>query len=205
MDTFFDRVDATRRRCDVLQHPFYQRWARGELTRSELAFYAGQYRHAVVALADATAHAGDERHADEERGHIALWDRFVVSVGGDTGAAATVETAACVAAWADEGRDRAATLAALYAIESSQPAISDTKRAGLVEHYGAAPESDATRYFDLHATLDHAHAAGDRRELGALIRPANEERLLAEAERVLRANWQLLDGVQSRTALPAHD
>lgn len=205
MDTFFDRVDATRRRCDVLRHPFYQGWARGDLTRSELALYAGQYRHAVVALADAAAHAGNERHAEEERGHIALWDRFVLSVGGDTGAAATPETAACVAAWADDRRDRAATLAVLYAIESSQPAISETKRAGLIEHYGAAPDSDATGYFDLHANLDHAHAARDRRELHPLVQPGNEERLLAEIERALHANWQLLDGVHAPRALPAPD
>ena len=52
-------------------------------------------------------------------------------------AAAAPETAECAAAWADPSRDRATTLAVLYAIESAQPAISETKRAGLIEHYGA--------------------------------------------------------------------
>ncbi|GAC1524551.1 MAG: hypothetical protein NVS2B6_11230 [Thermoleophilaceae bacterium] len=196
MANFFDRADDVRRRWDVLSHPFYERWTRGELSLDELAFYAGQYRHAVVALADAAAHAGDERHAEEERSHIEQWDGFVRSVGGDARAVATPETAACAAAWADPGRDRAATLAALYAIESSQPAISESKRAGLVEHYGAARGSDATRYFDVHAVVDHAHAAHNRRELAAVMRPADEERLLTEVETVLQANWQLLDGVQ---------
>jgi pyrroloquinoline-quinone synthase len=203
MDNFFDRLDEVRRRWDVLAHPFYERWTRGELARDELAFYGGQYRHAVVALADAAAHAGDERHAEEERSHIELWDGFLRSVGGDVGAAPASETEACVAAWADTGRDRAATLAALYAIESAQPAISETKRAGLVEHYGAVPGSDATRYFDVHAVLDHAHAAHHRQELAAVLQPAEEGRLLAEAERVLRANWRLLDGVQASASLAA--
>jgi pyrroloquinoline-quinone synthase len=197
MDSFFDRADAVCRRCDVLRHPFYQRWSRGELRRRDLGHYAGQYRHAVVALADASARAGDNQHANEERGHIVLWDQFLASYDGDRYAPATPETAACAAAWAAPDRDRMATLAALYAIESSQPAISETKRTGLVAHYGAAPGSDATRYFDVHAVLDREHAERDRRELAGLMRPDDEERLLAEIERVLTANWRLLDGVEA--------
>jgi hypothetical protein len=54
----FERIAAARERWNVLKHPFYTRWERGELTRPELAFYAGEYRHAVVALADAAAAAG---------------------------------------------------------------------------------------------------------------------------------------------------
>jgi pyrroloquinoline-quinone synthase len=203
MDGFFDRADAIRERWDVLRHPFYQRWSQGDLAPGELAFYAGQYRHAVVALADAAAHAGDAGHAAQERAHVALWDGFLESVGGDAGAAPAPETAACAAAWADDTRDRAATLMALYAIEAAQPAISETKRAGLVEHYGIEAGSEATRYFDLHAVLDHEHAAHARAELEATMAPAEEDRLLAEAERVLQANWRLLDGVQERASVVA--
>ena len=47
-----ERIDAARERWNVLEHPFYTRWSCGELTRDELAHYAGEYRHAVVALAD---------------------------------------------------------------------------------------------------------------------------------------------------------
>jgi len=195
MGDFFDRVDEVRQRWDVLRHTFYQRWSQGELSGDELAFYAGQYRHAVVALADAAEHAGDAGHAAEERSHVALWDGFLDTYGGDRDAEATPDTAACAAAWADDARDRAATLTALYAIESAQPAISETKRLGLVEHYGAAPDTDATRYFDLHAVLDVQHAAHAREELAAILRPGDEDRLVAEAERVLQANWRLLDGV----------
>jgi pyrroloquinoline-quinone synthase len=201
MPAFFERVDDVCRRHNVLQHPFYQRWSRGELSRPELAFYAGQYRHAVVALAKAAAQAGNEEHAEAEYNHIELWDQFVGAVHGDTRAAATESTMACVRAWADERRDRAATLAVLYAIESSQPAISQTKRAGLFRHYGAAPNSDATRYFDVHVAVDRVHAAEDRRELSTLIEPADEERLLAHVERALRGNWCLLDAVQAQEPL----
>jgi pyrroloquinoline-quinone synthase len=200
---FFDRVDEVRARWDVLRHPFYERWARGELAPAELAFYAGQYRHAVVALADATAHAGDEGHAAEERSHVALWDAFLHFVGGDVDASATPHTAACAAAWAHEDRDRAATLAALYAIEAAQPAIAEAKLVGLLEHYGAAGGSEATRYFEVHAVLDHDHAEHDREALVAVMESADEERLLAEIGRVLQANWQLLDDVQAHAKLAA--
>ena len=198
MITIFARIDEVRTRWDVLLHPFYQRWSRGELEATELAFYAGQYRHAVVALADAAAHAGDDRHAEEERSHVALWDEFLRSVGGAADALPTAQTAACAAAWADGRRDRTATLAALYAIEAGQPAISETKRAGLIEHYGATAASEQTRYFDVHAVLDHAHAAHNRQRLVAVMQPSDEGRLVSEVERVLKANWQLLDGIEAR-------
>jgi pyrroloquinoline-quinone synthase len=203
MTSFFARVDEVRRRWDVLRHPFYERWSRGELPPGELAFYAGQYRHAVVALADAASRAGDDRHAEEERSHVALWDGFLRSVGGDLDAAPPPQTAACAATWGDARRDLTATLATLYAIEAAQPAISETKRAGMVVHYGATPGSAATRYFDVHAVLDHAHAAHNRERLVAVMRPADEERLLGDIERVLQANWQLLDDVEAHATLAA--
>jgi pyrroloquinoline-quinone synthase len=203
MTDFCTRVDEIRRRWDVLGHPFYERWSRGELASDELAFYAGQYRHAVVALADAASRAGDDQHAAEERSHVALWDGFLHSVGGDADAEATPNTAACAAAWADPDRDRTATLAALYAIEAAQPAISETKRAGLVAHYGATSASETTRYFDVHAVLDHDHAAHNREQLVAVMEPADEQRLLDETERVLSANWRLLDDVQEHAAIAA--
>ena len=65
-----ERIDEARARWNVLDHPFYLRWERGELTREELAFYAGEYRHAVVALAAAAASAGDPEHAAEEAAHV---------------------------------------------------------------------------------------------------------------------------------------
>ena len=107
----------------------------------------------------------------------------------------TPETAACASAWSAE-RPLLESLVALYAIESGQPAISETKRAGLVEHYGADAGSDMTAYFDLHAVRDVEHAAQERALIEPLIADADVEALLAEAESVLRANWELLDGVE---------
>ncbi|HWC87092.1 MAG TPA: iron-containing redox enzyme family protein [Solirubrobacteraceae bacterium] len=203
MTGLFARAREVRTRWDVLRHPFYQRWSRGELAPAELAFYAGQYRHAVVALADAAGHAGDGSHAEEERSHVSLWDGFLEFAGGDLAATPIPETLACAAAWSDPDRDLVTTLAALYAIEAAQPAISETKRAGLLAHYGASPDSAATGYFDVHAVLDLAHAGQGWKRLEAVMDPADEPRVVAEVERVLEANWRLLDGVQARAAGPA--
>jgi pyrroloquinoline-quinone synthase len=203
MADFFDRADAVCAQHNVLAHPFYERWSRGELSRQELATYSGQYRHAVVALAQATAQAGNQAHAQEEQEHIELWDQFVAAVGGDPEAPANQSTTVCVRAWNDPSRDRVATLAVLYAIESSQPAISETKRTGLLEHYGALPNSDSTLYFDVHADLDRAHAAEDRQQLSQVLGPGDEPRLLAEIEKALRGNWRLLDGLEMDEKIPA--
>ena len=206
---FWSRFDAIARKHDVLRHPFYVRWSAGELSASELADYSGQYRHAVVALAQATALAAadadeDARaelalHAFEEARHVALWDRFIDAVGGDPEAAARADTAACASAWSGEhGRSQLATLVAVYAIEAAQPEISKTKREGLAAHYGI--EGPGAAYFELHERLDIAHAAAGRKLIDARLGDADHEALLDEADTVLRAHWRLLDGVEAVAA-----
>ena len=89
------KLDETRAAINVLEHPFYQRWSAGELTAGELGRYAGEYRLAVQALADASLRAAEcaaagaptspvaashsaelAEHALEEQEHVALWEQF---------------------------------------------------------------------------------------------------------------------------------
>src|SRR3979411_3398751 len=53
------RLDEARGAINVLEHPFYQRWTAGELSAEELSCYAGEYRHAVSALAEASSRAAE--------------------------------------------------------------------------------------------------------------------------------------------------
>lgn len=188
------RIDEARRECNVLEHPFYKRWSAGELSAAELDFYAGEYRHAVVALAQASAsaaakaeesrRAGLARHAAEERSHVALWDEFAAAAaeagsavdGDDHGDDAhdrsrrepLAETKRCARAWT-AGEDTLEHLAVLYAIESSQPEVAKTKLDGLVDLYGYSPEGPAVKYFELHATLDVEHARQARELIEGLM------------------------------------
>ena len=211
------RLDQTRSACNVLEHPFYQRWSAGELSAGELECYAGEYRHAVLALAEASAlaaaqagpvHArGLSAHAAEEAAHVELWDDFARAAGtreATDANAPLAETQACVRAWT-AGESLLEHLAVLYAIEAGQPEISQTKIEGLTEHYGYKAEGPAVEYFTLHERLDREHA----RQAGELIEQlldgrddaeAQAERMLARAQAALRGNWELLSGVEAVAA-----
>ena len=192
-----DRLDAVRERWNVLEHPFYKRWSCGELNRDELAYYAGEYRHAVVALAETAAKGGSTEHAREEAEHVFLWDEFAAAFDADTTREPSPATAECVAAWTAPGNRREA-LAVMYAIEAGQPAVSQAKLDGLAEHYGVGADEPGAAYFALHATLDHEHAAESRLELEAEADATDGDRLVEMAERALRGNWILLDGVDAK-------
>jgi pyrroloquinoline-quinone synthase len=213
------RLDQTRSACNVLEHPFYQRWSAGELSAGELECYAGEYRHAVLALAEASAlaaaqagpaHAsGLSAHAAEEAAHVELWDDFARATcathaaGAPSTSDASVpprapdanaplaETQACVRAWT-AGESLLEHLAVLYAIEAGQPEISKTKIEGLTEHYGYKAEGPAVEYFTLHERLDREHA----RQAGELIEQLLDGRddAEAQAERMLARAQAALRG-----------
>ena len=204
------RLDELCRANNVLEHPFYVRWNTGELTRPELSCYAGEYGHAVHALAQlsraAARDAPDDRragldaHADEEDAHVGLWERFATSVGCTGAHMPRPLSTRCVTAWT-AGKTLLERLSVLYVIEGSQPQISTTKLQGLVEHYGYRPDSPATEYFRVHAERDVEHAREARELIEQLWvqtphAAAEAERMLACAEGALRGNWLLLDGVE---------
>jgi len=218
---FWTRFEERTAPYNLLTHPFYQAWSRGELTREDLREYAAEYWHHVSAfptylsalhsnLPDSELRREVLRNLVEEEGieagnarpHSDLWMDFAEGMGAtrSTVEAHTVqpEMATLLATFrsAMQQSTPAAALAALYAYESKVPAIAVTKAEGLAEHYSA--DAATARYFTLHQTADVAHAAVWRELIEKQIAsdPAAEEAALASGERAAKALWTALDGVE---------
>jgi pyrroloquinoline-quinone synthase len=189
----------------LLDHPFYQRWSRGEVGVEELRAYAAQYRHFEAALplhlqtvaATATAaalRAQALRNLDDEAGatpsHLDLFDAFAEALGDPQPTAPSpamrglLETYRDAAARsADEG------FAALLAYEAQTPEVAASKARGLRDH--GILDGDALRFWDLHASLDRDHAAW---ALDALSRSdASEDAVGDSIEAAAAAWWAFLD------------
>jgi pyrroloquinoline-quinone synthase len=215
---FFAALDARIARYDLLQHPFYQAWSKGELTRDELREYASEYWHHVSAfptyLSALHARLQDaplrrtvlENLADEEgfpagRAHSDLWMDFAAGMGADSaavrGRTLRPETAALIDHFRNAMQDSpAAALASLYTYESRVPAIARTKAEGLKQHYGA--DKDTARYFTLHQTADVHHAKVWRIAMEAELaaHPQDADAALDAAEATAAELWNTLSGIE---------
>ena len=218
MSDFFAALDARVARYDLLQHPFYQAWSKGELTREDLREYGAEYWRHVSAfptyLSALHARLEDaplrrvvlENLADEEgvpagRPHSDLWMDFAAGMGAEPALVRTrtpnAETCALIGHFRDTIQATpVAALAALYTYESRVPAIARTKADGLKQHYAA--DAATVRYFTLHQTADVHHAEVWREAIAAelAVHPECAEAALDAAEATAAALWQTLDGVE---------
>jgi pyrroloquinoline-quinone synthase len=188
MSEFFAALDARIARYDLLQHPFYQAWSKGELTRDELREYASEYWHHVSAfptylsalhtrLEDAPLRRTVlENLADEEglpagRAHSDLWMDFATGMGADSTAV--------------RGR------------------VLQPETTALLEHFRTAMQAApapalAAGYFTLHQTADvyHAQVWRDAIEVELTAHPEHAETALDTAEATAAALWETLSGIE---------
>jgi pyrroloquinoline-quinone synthase len=218
---FWSRFDARIAPFNLLQHPFYEAWSKGELTQNDLREYSAEYWHHVSMfptylsalhsrLPDGEMRREVLRNLAEEEGidsgsarpHSDLWMDFAAAMGASRNEVEKrnlqPETASLIAGFRDMMLEStpAAAMAALYAYESRVPAIAQTKAEGLAKHYGV--EGAGARYFTLHQTADVAHASVWRNLIDENLPGAPEEQevVLAAGERAAKALWAALDGVE---------
>lgn len=222
-------VEEILSRHDLLTHPYYQAWSRGELTCENLAYYAGQYYEHVSAfpayltalharLPDGPvrrailANAADEEGVDMGfggRSHADLWKQFQSGMNhGESGAQAAnilpgmQSLVSTYRRLASEGTLPTA-LGALYAYESQVPRIAAEKLHGLKTLYGA--DDRTCEYFALHRVADLHHSQVWRQLLSECLDqdPGCGDEILDGVSTGARALWQALDGMeQARVALP---
>jgi pyrroloquinoline-quinone synthase len=220
---FFEQLEASIAKYDLLCHPFYRAWAAGELTRDDLREYARQYYHHVEAfpcyLAELAlrldegelrravlANMCDEKGAGEAGKdsvpHSELWLDFAEGMGARRDMVMHLPVAEIrqlirhFHRMASEGTPEEA-LAAFYAYESQVPRVAKEKARGLREMYSA--DSKTCGYFNLHATADVYHSNVWRMQLEKRLEanPEAAQAALDAAEKTAKLLWQALDGIEA--------
>lgn len=213
-----ERIETSIAERNMLLHPFYQAWTRGELTRAALRDYARQYYHHVAAfptyLSALHSHTDDQQIrrqilanlVDEEAGspnHPELWLRFAESTGLSreevTQAEVWNETKGLIRTFRSACRDGsvASGLAALYAYESQIPKVAESKIDGLEKFYGLNTP-DAVDYFRVHIDADREHSKVERELLESTMNEEESSHAEKAVEAVLDSVWGLLSAVCHR-------
>jgi pyrroloquinoline-quinone synthase len=210
------RLDAVVARHDLLQHPFYQAWAAGQLRAKDLRRYAGEYYHHVAAfpaylsalhsrLPDGELRRAVLRNLCEEEisgaPHSEMWLDFAEGMGAAREeirvGAPSSSTQLLVATFrrlAMQDRPLAA-LGAFYAYESQVARIAGVKAQGLREWYAA--DAGTCAYFVQHSTQDAHHARVWAEQIcdGLNADASSEEDVMAAVDEAAVALWKSLDGI----------
>jgi pyrroloquinoline-quinone synthase len=219
MQSFLNKLDQVIGNCHLLNHSFYQRWQRGELSLEELKGYAKEYyafeKEFPRFLSSLHSRSDNakmrqsllENLMHEEYGpnnHPELWLRFAEGMGvarenveehihsDETEHLLRLFRQHCWNGTLEEG------LAALYAYESQQPAVATKKIEGLEAFYNIRKESTVA-FFKAHEHYDVEHSATEANWLNEICNDeAKQERALAAADQVAKALYDFLDGVERR-------
>jgi len=219
MKNFIDELDAAIGEHALLQHPFYQAWNNGTLSKEALREYAKQYyqfeRAFPTYVSQVHANTTDpetrkqllENLIEEEHGevnHPELWLRFSDALGLSRdevkNAELFPETAALLETMRSLTRegDTLEGISALYGYESQIPEVSKTKIAGLEKHYGISDDRGLS-FFRVHQAADLVHAQGERDCIEKHITTtADEARATAAATTAAKAMYGMLTGITVR-------
>ena len=135
----------------LLDHPFYQLWTKGEITKEQLSKYSYSYFELVKQIPVLWSQSVKGLNAEssvsdkvilEELSHISMCDKFKSKL--------DCENYPSMSDVNDElsKMNPSELLGAIHSFEVQQPEVAKTKKEGLLNHYGFN-END-TIYFDEH-------------------------------------------------------
>ena len=208
-----ESLDALIDQHHLLNHPFYQAWVEGSLSRESLQLYAEQYYQHIRAFPDNLKKLAERAPAplsgmvrdnlmqkvSSAAPHPMLWRQFARSLGVSESSIESARPLPGIAALLD-AFDEVAThgtmaeaVAAFYAYEAQVPEISASRIAGLRRFY-SVDEPRALAYFTMRRETDVRHRAAWRSWL--VSRPEVDSfGAICSAERTLKALWGALDAV----------
>lgn len=216
--SFSQELQAALAPKHLLNHPFYQSWTRGELSRETLQDYAEQYFHHVqafpryISATHSICESLEDRQLllenlqDEEGGahskpHPQLWQQFGVAVGSTPEKMENAKTAPMTAELIENffsvaRSSYAEGLCGLYTYEHQVPEIATTKIDGLKRFYGVQDEA-GLEFFTVHEKADIWHRQQCEKLIDALP-VADQEKAKAAALKVADSLWNFLSGIQAR-------
>ena len=204
MSSLIQKIDRVIEERSLLNHPFYQTWSDGKLTREALAGYSKEYYQVVKAVPIFMTQLMDympntlydelNSNQKEEYSHINLWERFADGLGISRKELVDYEgldkTNHAISGMHSLMSSFVSGSAAMYAFEKEIPKISQIKLEGLAEFYGLTDE-DVTKYFKEHMEADIRHAASWEKLVESLTSDENE--IISAAESSVTCQNLLLD------------
>lgn len=212
---FSARIKQAIKPWNLLDHPFYQSWNRGELKKETLKEYSAQYLKHVEAFPryiSATHSVCENAQSrkvllenlnDEEglhgKAHPLLWMQFAKAAGNTDASLTSSKTCSSVQNTIDTFLDNGKRsfeegLASFYAYESQVPEIAETKIEGLKKHY-SINSAEALEFFEVHKKADIYHRQACEKLLDDLPRSSHEKALMS-AKSSAKALWDFLSEMQ---------
>ncbi|MCB1198375.1 MAG: CADD family putative folate metabolism protein [Deltaproteobacteria bacterium] len=214
-------LDQTVSKRHLLQHPFYQRWMEGTLTKPELQRYVENYNPHVEAFPRyvSAVHAQcesknirkalldnliEEEHGEEN--HPELWLRFGEALSLDRQQTLTCEKLPAAKKLMDTflsltQKSFASGLGALYAYESQVPTIAAQKIKGLKEYYGITTPR-GLQFFEVHLQADEYHADSEKTAFEMLDEKQKNE-ALESVEIATQTLWDFLSALDEAQGIQA--
>ena len=204
MSSLLQKIDRIIEERSLLNHPFYQAWSDGKLTRESLTGYSKEYYQLVKAVpifmtqlmdhVPPTLYDELNFHQQEEFSHIGMWERFAGGLGISRNDLLNYDglykTNHAIAGMHQLMGSLESGASAMYALEKEIPKISQIKLEGLAEFYGLTSE-DIIKYFKEHMEADIRHTASWKKIIDSVT--SDEHEAIRAAESSVTCQNLLLD------------